>query len=49
MLSHRSIRKVCDSSPPGSMLIVSVAVALAVLISGVFYFRRAEREFADSV
>ena len=38
-----------EGQPPGSMLIVSVAVALAVLISGVFYFRRAEREFADIV
>lgn len=38
-----------EGQSPGSMLIVSVAVALAVLISGVFYFRRAEREFADIV
>lgn len=34
---------------PGPMIIVSSLVAVAVLISGAFYFRRLERTFADSV
>jgi lipopolysaccharide transport system permease protein len=32
---------------PGPMLLVSVAVALALLVSGAFYFRRMEQSFAD--
>ena len=34
---------------PGAMTLVSSAVALALLISGMFYFRRMERLFADMV
>jgi len=34
---------------PGAMALVSSAVALALLISGMFYFRRMERLFADMV
>jgi lipopolysaccharide transport system permease protein len=34
---------------PGPMLGVSIAVALVVLVSGLYYFRRLEREFADVV
>ena len=34
---------------PGPMIIVSSLVALALLISGAFYFRRMERTFADVV
>jgi lipopolysaccharide transport system permease protein len=34
---------------PGSMLIVSSTIAVIVLISGLFYFRRMERTFADMV
>lgn len=34
---------------PGPMLAVSTAVALALLASGAFYFRRTERTFADVV
>jgi lipopolysaccharide transport system permease protein len=34
---------------PGPMVIVSSLVALAVLISGAFYFRRLEKTFADVV
>jgi len=34
-------------TPPGPMTIVSAAVALALLVSGVFYFRRMEKGFAD--
>jgi lipopolysaccharide transport system permease protein len=34
-------------TPPGPMTIVSTLVALALLISGAFYFRRMEQSFAD--
>ena len=36
-------------SPPGPMMIVSVLAALALFVSGLFYFRRMERTFADKV
>jgi lipopolysaccharide transport system permease protein len=35
--------------PPGAMLAVSVAVVIAILIGGLFYFRRMEQQFADVV
>ena len=34
---------------PGPMLLVSTTIALVVLVSGLFYFRRMERDFADLV
>jgi lipopolysaccharide transport system permease protein len=34
---------------PGPVLAVSSLVALALLVSGMFYFRRMERTFADTV
>jgi lipopolysaccharide transport system permease protein len=34
---------------PGAMLWVSVAVVIAILLGGLFYFRRMEQEFADVV
>lgn len=34
---------------PGPMLAVSTVIAILVLISGLFYFRRMERTFADTV
>lgn len=34
---------------PGSIIIVSALVALTLLVSGAFYFRRMERTFADVV
>lgn len=37
------------TNPPGPMLLVSAAVAIALLVSGAFYFRRMERTFADVV
>ena len=37
------------TQPPGSMLAVSVAVVIVLLIGGLFYFRRMEQEFADVV
>jgi len=36
-------------NPPGGLLLVSVAVTLIVLLSGLYYFRRMERTFADTV
>ncbi len=34
---------------PGSMIFVSALVSLALLISGVFYFKRVEKSFADII
>lgn len=34
---------------PGPMIIVSALAALAILVSGTFYFRRLERTFADLI
>jgi lipopolysaccharide transport system permease protein len=34
---------------PGPLILVSVLVALALLVSGAFYFRRMEATFADVV
>lgn len=34
---------------PGPMLVVSTTIALIILITGLFYFRRMERTFADTV
>jgi lipopolysaccharide transport system permease protein len=36
-------------SAPGPMILVSSVVALGLLISGAFYFRRLERSFADVI
>ena len=34
---------------PGPMIIVSSAAALILLVSGLYYFRRMEKTFADVV
>ena len=34
---------------PGAMLWVSVAVVIAILVGGLYYFRRMEQQFADVV
>ena len=34
---------------PGPMIVVSALAALAILVSGTFYFRRLERSFADLI
>jgi lipopolysaccharide transport system permease protein len=34
---------------PGLSIVVSSLVALAVLVGGMFYFRRMERTFADII
>ncbi len=36
-------------SAPGPMVIVSALVAVVILVSGVYYFRRMEKTFADTV
>jgi lipopolysaccharide transport system permease protein len=35
--------------PPGELFIVSVVMVMLLFISGLFYFRRMERTFADMV
>jgi len=37
------------SSPPDRLMVVSIVMVIALLISGLFYFRRMERHFADMV
>ena len=37
------------ATTPGSMIIVSALVALGLLVSGAYYFRRMEKNFADVV
>jgi lipopolysaccharide transport system permease protein len=37
------------NTPPGPMIIASATVALLLLLSGAFYFRRMEKTFADVV
>jgi lipopolysaccharide transport system permease protein len=37
------------SSPPDRLMIVSVLMVFVLLVSGMFYFRRMERNFADMV
>jgi lipopolysaccharide transport system permease protein len=37
------------TSPPSSLIIVSIAVVAMILVSGAFYFRRMEKIFADLV
>lgn len=38
-----------DANPPGPMLAVSASVSLVVCLTGAFYFRRMEKNFADVV
>jgi lipopolysaccharide transport system permease protein len=38
-----------DARPPGALFAVSIAITLAVLISGLAFFRRTERTFADII
>jgi lipopolysaccharide transport system permease protein len=37
------------TDPPGPILIVSSTISILLLISGLYYFRRMERTFADMV
>ena len=36
-----------QGSCPGPMIAVSTVIAIVLLVSGLFYFRRMERTFAD--
>ena len=38
-----------DATPPGGLFALSIAIALAVLVSGAVFFRNTERTFADIV
>jgi lipopolysaccharide transport system permease protein len=38
-----------DATPPGGLFYASIAIALAVLVSGLIFFRRTERTFADVI
>jgi lipopolysaccharide transport system permease protein len=40
---------ILGTKPPNSLLFASVAIILAILVSGAFYFRRREKAFADVV
>jgi lipopolysaccharide transport system permease protein len=40
---------VLGQRPPAGMLVLSVAVALFFLVTGLFYFRRVEKTFADLI
>ena len=40
---------ILGTNPPGATTLVSVGVVLVLFISGVFYFRRMERIFADMI
>ncbi len=37
------------AEPPGPMLLISAVVAVFLLISGLYYFRRMEKTFADTI
>jgi len=38
-----------SGTPPGLILVISSLVSLLILVSGLYYFRRMERTFADVV
>jgi lipopolysaccharide transport system permease protein len=38
-----------NGDPPGELFIISIVMVLILLISGLFYFRRMERTFADMI
>jgi len=38
-----------DTTPPGPLLLISTTATLVLLVSGAFYFRKAEATFADLV
>jgi lipopolysaccharide transport system permease protein len=38
-----------SGNPPGLMVLLSTIVSVLILISGLFYFRRMEKTFADVV
>jgi len=40
---------IMGGDPPGELFIVSITMVLIILISGLYYFRRMERTFADTI
>jgi lipopolysaccharide transport system permease protein len=40
---------IIGSDPPGELFIMSVVVVIILFVSGLFYFRRMERTFADTI
>jgi lipopolysaccharide transport system permease protein len=40
---------IIGSDPPGVLFIMSVVVVIILFVSGLFYFRRMERTFADTI
>jgi lipopolysaccharide transport system permease protein len=40
---------IMGGDPPGELFIVSIIMVVVLLISGLFYFRRMERTFADTI
>jgi lipopolysaccharide transport system permease protein len=40
---------VLRQQPPSAMMLLSVGVSLFFLVSGLFYFRRVEKTFADLI
>jgi lipopolysaccharide transport system permease protein len=40
---------VLQQQPPSAMILLSALVALIFLVTGVFYFRRVEKTFADLI
>jgi lipopolysaccharide transport system permease protein len=41
--------QLADANPWGPIFLISILIALAVLVSGILYFRTTERTFADSI
>jgi lipopolysaccharide transport system permease protein len=40
---------IMGSDPPGVLFIMSVVMVIILFVSGLFYFRRMERTFADTI
>jgi lipopolysaccharide transport system permease protein len=40
---------IMGGDPPGELFIVSIIMVLVIFVSGLFYFRRMERTFADTI
>jgi lipopolysaccharide transport system permease protein len=40
---------IMNGDPPGELFIISIIMVLVLFISGLFYFRRMERTFADTI
>jgi lipopolysaccharide transport system permease protein len=40
---------IMGSDPPGELFVVSISVVVILFVSGLFYFRRMERTFADMI